>query len=119
RWRWPAWPSQPARVVDLEDLQPFGEGPQGRHGAQPGVGVAAGGCGCCAGRTGTVRWCDTTRRSTTARPSTTATAGPPIRRDLRLFLLRNLAWTAAEGSWTLGAAPASSPCASPACSRKL
>ena len=44
---------------------------------------------------------------------------PAYSRDLKLFLLRNLAWMAAERSWTLGAAPESSPWASPACSGKL
>ena len=44
---------------------------------------------------------------------------PAYSRDLKLFLLRNLAWMAAERSWTLGAAPASSPCASPTCSSEL
>jgi len=44
---------------------------------------------------------------------------PAYSPGLEALLAKELAWTAAEGSWTLGAAPASSPCASPACSRKL
>src|SRR6185437_15663238 len=35
-------PAQCARVVDLEDLQPFGEGPQGGDRSQPDVRVVVG-----------------------------------------------------------------------------
>ena len=42
------------------------------------------------GRAGTVRWCDTTRRSTTARPSTTATAGPAYSPGLEALLAQEL-----------------------------
>ena len=31
------------RVIDLDDLQPLGERPQGRHSAEPGIRIGAGG----------------------------------------------------------------------------
>jgi hypothetical protein len=35
------WTELP-RVLDLEDLQPLGERPQGRHGAEPDIRIGAG-----------------------------------------------------------------------------
>jgi hypothetical protein len=69
------------------------------------------------GRLGNVLRCDTILRSMVARLSITGTGGPLTRPASRLSSLRNSAWMAAEGCWTSGAVPVSSPCDWPACSR--
>jgi hypothetical protein len=66
---------------------------------------------------GNVLRCDTTLPSMRARLSTTGAADPLTRPGSRLSSLRNSAWMAAEGSWTSGAVPVSSPYDWPTCSR--